>query len=97
MQNTHPPVHGKARLRGDQLTITVKHENGKTLTTTYTVARSERTIRLTKADGEFYDVSFANKDQPRCPCGDLNFRDREDGLCKHLRGLVAVGLIRGNK
>ena len=88
----HPPVHGKAKLDGNQLTVTVTLKSGREVTTTYTVERIERTIRLTKQDGATYEVSFNRRDQPRCSCGDLTFRDREGG-CKHLRSLVAVGLI----
>jgi hypothetical protein len=96
MKTIHPPVKGWAKLRGNQLTITAVLKSGRTVTETYTVARSERTIRLTKTDGTSYDVSFSRIDEPRCSCGDLAFRDREGG-CKHLRALQAVGLIRGTR
>jgi hypothetical protein len=93
----HPPVHGRVRLIGNQLTITVIRKSGRQVTETYTVSRSERTIGLTKVDGSFYDVSFDQVDEPRCSCGDLTFRDREDGECKHLKALRFWGLIRGKQ
>ncbi len=56
-----------------------------------------RAFRLNKADGTLYDVE-QTRYGPRCDCPDFIFR--RDGLdpagCKHVRALVAYGLIEGN-
>jgi hypothetical protein len=59
-------------------------------------AVAERGFRLAKADGTHYDVSQSPYG-PHCDCPDFIFR--RDGLdpdgCKHVRALVAQGLIDG--
>jgi len=53
-------------------------------------------FRLKKADGTIYDVAQTHFG-PECDCPDFIFR--RDGLdpagCKHVRALIAQGLIRG--
>jgi hypothetical protein len=56
----------------------------------------DRAFRLNKADGTLYDVA-QTRYGPRCDCPDFVFR--RDGIdpagCKHVRALVAEGLIEG--
>ena len=55
-----------------------------------------RAYRLNKTDGTMYDVA-QTRYGPRCDCPDFIYR--RDGLdpagCKHVRALVAQGLIEG--
>ena len=57
---------------------------------------AERAFRLDKPDGSRYDVS-QTRYGPQCDCPDFIFR--RDGLdpagCKHVKALVAEGLIAG--
>jgi hypothetical protein len=59
-------------------------------------AIAKRAYRLNKPDGTLYDVS-QTQHGPRCDCPDFIYR--RDGLdpagCKHVRALVAQGLIDG--
>ncbi len=59
-------------------------------------AIADRAFRLNKADGTLYDVSQTEYG-PRCDCPDFVYR--RDGIdpagCKHVRALVAQGLIDG--
>jgi len=54
-----------------------------------------RAFRLKKADGTVYDVAQTHFG-PECDCPDFLFR--RDGLdpsgCKHVRALIAQGLLR---
>jgi hypothetical protein len=53
-----------------------------------------RAFRLNKEDGTLYDVA-ETRHGPRCDCADFVYR--RDGLdpsgCKHVKALVAQGLI----
>jgi hypothetical protein len=71
--------------------------------TDYTVRRvacdplvAGRAFRLLKGDGTLYDVA-QTPFGPECDCPDFIFR--RDGLdpagCKHVKALVACGLIEG--
>jgi hypothetical protein len=55
-----------------------------------------KAFRLNKADGTLYDVA-ETRYGPQCDCPDFIFR--RDGLdpsgCKHVKALVAEGLIDG--
>ncbi len=54
-------------------------------------------FRLNKADGTLYDVA-QTRYGPQCDCPDFIFR--RDGIdpsgCKHVKALVAQGLIAGH-
>jgi hypothetical protein len=56
----------------------------------------DRAFRLNKPDGTLYDVA-QTRHGPRCDCPDFVYR--RDGLdpagCKHVKALVAQGLIDG--
>lgn len=56
-----------------------------------------RAFRLNKPDGTLYDVA-ETRYGPQCDCPDFIYR--RDGLdptgCKHVKSLVAEGLIGGN-
>ncbi len=56
-----------------------------------------RAYRLSKADGAVYDVA-QTRYGPSCDCPDFIFR--RDGLdpagCKHVKALVAFGMIAGH-
>jgi hypothetical protein len=85
----YPRVEGTCRLiekDGKQYLVI----NGKY----YRVEREYRSYRLVQANGTVYNVSYADEDEPRCDCPDITFRDREDGMCKHIRALIAEGLLR---
>lgn len=84
----YPAVHGKAKLEvvDGVPVLTINNKQ-------YRVETEDRVFRLVKDNGESFNVSLANRDQPRCDCGDATFRERPGG-CKHLRSLVAVGLIK---
>ena len=55
-----------------------------------------RAYRLNKPDGTLYDIA-QTRFGPQCDCPDFIFR--RDGLdpsgCKHVKALVAEGLIEG--
>ena len=57
---------------------------------------AEKAFRLNKPDGTLYDVA-QTRYGPQCDCPDFIFR--RDGLdpagCKHVKALVAEGLIGG--
>jgi hypothetical protein len=57
---------------------------------------ADRAFRLNKADGTFYHIS-QTRYGPHCDCPDFIFR--RDGIdptgCKHVKALVAEGLIEG--
>ncbi|MBV8317158.1 MAG: hypothetical protein JOZ53_19630 [Planctomycetaceae bacterium] len=59
---------------------------------------AEKAYRLDKEDGSVYDVS-QTRHGPLCDCPDFVFR--RDGLdpsgCKHVKALLAHGLIEGHR
>jgi hypothetical protein len=84
------PAHGTARL--------TLHLNGTAyavrLLTTDPASGCTRLVRLRKADGVEYHVS-RHAGGPECSCPDWIF-SREGlsyGPCKHIAGLMAVGLL----
>lgn len=90
MRDVYPAVHGKTRL------LTIKGQRWLQINGAfYRLTNREAVWTLTKSgSGTTYNVSLTNADLPRCDCPDLTFRDREDGCCKHVKALKAVGLIR---
>jgi hypothetical protein len=57
---------------------------------------ADKAFRLNKSDGTLYDVA-QTRYGPQCDCPDFIFR--RDGIdptgCKHVKALVAEGLIEG--
>src|SRR5436309_2244366 len=97
------PVTGTARWlrplvlpRGTgRLSLTVRRATGRLVTTEYEVRchlEGGRILgyRLTKDDGEFYDVDASFGPEPEhwdCDCKDFLARSHARGPCKHARGL----------
>ena len=82
------PPHGTASLT---LTINGVHYLIRLNEAHPGVAR--KAWRLTKADGTTYDVGI-REFGTECSCGDFNFRRQQRGQqCKHIRAMVAVGLL----
>lgn len=99
MLTPRAPVHGKATLKDDVLTIETIRKRG-TATTNYRLIRLEPNpavaapaFRLLKDDGTFHDVRL-ERTGPECDCEDYNWcrRNRPEG-CKHIRALQAVGML----
>ncbi len=95
------PVKGKVRLL---LEIEVQTRKGS-VTTAYTVRFLEShpeigapAWRLTKTDGEFYDI-ILKPSGPECSCADFTFcRINNDARgCKHICACRAVGLLQVSK
>ncbi len=91
------PVSGKAHL---SLVVTVENAKGP-VETEYRLRYlspyqdAHPAWRLTKMDGEFYDVHLAPTG-PECTCPDFIFaRNHRDAKgCKHVAALRSVGLLR---
>lgn len=99
------PATGKASLSADArtLTITTNARRGKKVVphvVTYTVERlqpdirvANPAVRLTKEDGEFYDVAVVGG-YPSCTCPHATFRGGNSRVvCKHVLGCRAVNLL----
>lgn len=97
-------VHGRAKLDGNKLTITVETETRGLVTETYHVERitphpavAFAAFRLTKLQGgassERYDVHHDSYGLS-CDCSDFLWRRERAGLpCKHCAAVAAVGLL----
>ena len=93
------PVHGNATLI---LTITRQGTVGKDLQTFYALRYVDSVPeigkpawRLTKPDGEFFDV-ILNEHGAQCTCPDFVWRreHRDPKGCKHIAALRSVGLLK---
>jgi SWIM zinc finger len=94
MSGTAKLTHG-----GRFLTVTVPRKKGRKsvdLVQTYVVEDTRPDVRvanpaftLTKEDGEQYHCAV-NEFGPTCSCADCEFRQH---LCKHLKAVIAVGLL----
>lgn len=78
------PVTGSCRWTdANHLTITTEIKSETYLV----IVWEERYVRLTKVDGQHYDIDLG---AVSCDCADHTFRRRADGLCKHLKALQAA-------
>ncbi len=100
---TAPTGHANYDAATCTLTITTLVKRGKKmvpLVVVYKVANlnpdpqvAYPAFRLTKADGEFYDV-HVNEYGPACSCAHATFRGANSKIpCKHCLAMSAVGLI----
>lgn len=92
---TRAPVHGTAKL---WVTISVVNHRHKEVVTAYEMRRLQTgavtTWRLTKTDGESFDV-WSGPEGHGCTCPDfVACREGTDPRgCKHCLALKAVGLL----
>ena len=91
------PVKGEAKL---YMTVTVENAKGELVQRLYHLRFlqphpevANPAWRLTKTDGEFYDVAMTETG-PTCTCPDWNFcRQNTPKACKHCEALRAVALL----
>jgi len=85
-----PVVHVTGHMDAGELVINGAHYAASPIGATDPSAAGERCDfhwRLTKADGERYDVDLSGN-WPPCSCADSSFNPARPGGCKHRRALT---------
>lgn len=86
-------THGKAKLDGEVLTVTLgKKETKYVVKEIKNGALPCKMFSLTKDDGEVIHVGM-DQNEVFCDCKSSTYRPYEP--CKHIRILRAVGLMKG--
>ena len=93
---THEPLQPRSGTRQSRLFLKINETVYGLRVLDCDPEQAVRAFRLDKADGRRYDVAQTHFG-PQCDCPDFIFR--RDGLdpagCKHVKALVAEGLIEG--
>ncbi len=94
MTATQAPDHGQPPSVPSRLILTIRDRLYAIRKVACDPSVADKAFRLLKDDGALYDV-IQTRHGPSCDCPDFIFR--RDGLdpagCKHVRALVAFGLI----